>query len=383
MEPITQALLGAATAELAAGRALRGRALGWGAIIGMSPDLDVLLGPLRDGYGAWLYHRGTTHSLWFGFVLGPLLGWILWRWRDMGRGDTLPGWIRLCTVALVTHPILDGFTAYGTQFFAPFLRDRFAWNGVAIVDPFYSLLLGAGVLCAAWRSLSPEKRHRGLIAGLGLSSIYLAAGLAINQWIENDLRLRLAPYANTIERVRAYPTFFQPWLRSFVIRTPDAMFVGLHSWPESSCPVWHRHDRRLTDPSSLALRKSWEGELLEWFADGDTIALVHPQPGGRTHVRIEDVRYGWASDQGRGMWGVEAVIDANGELLSPPTRIPRPRFNPSDLSRMLPLLMGELPKGDTWERPIECGASAVGDAQDYLSRVPPTNELEECCPHAI
>ena len=79
MEPITQALLGAATAELVAGRALRGRALGWGAIIGMSPDLDVLLGPLRDGYGAWLYHRGTTHSLWFGFVLGPLLGWILWR----------------------------------------------------------------------------------------------------------------------------------------------------------------------------------------------------------------------------------------------------------------------------------------------------------------
>ena len=41
-----------------------------------------------------------------------------------------------------------------------------------------------------------------------------------------------------------------------------------------------------------------------------TIALVHPQPGGRTHVRIEDVRYGWASEEGRGMWGIEAVIDA-------------------------------------------------------------------------
>ena len=64
------------------------------------------------------------------------------------------------------------------------------------------------------------------------------------------------------------------------------------------------------------------------------------------------------------MWGIEAVVDANSEILSPPTRIPRAGTNPSDLSRMVPLLMGKLPKGDTWERPIECGASGAGDAEE-------------------
>ncbi|MEZ4292978.1 MAG: hypothetical protein R3E53_21570 [Myxococcota bacterium] len=46
----------------------------------------------------------TTHSLWFGFVVGPLLGWLLWRWRDNGRERLLPAWIALSVVALVTHP---------------------------------------------------------------------------------------------------------------------------------------------------------------------------------------------------------------------------------------------------------------------------------------
>ncbi len=278
MEPMTQALLGAATAELVAGRAMRGRALGWGAVIGMSPDLDVLLGPLHDGYGEWLYHRGTTHSLWFGFVVGPILGWALWRWRDLGRVDTLPGWIRIAIIALVTHPLLDGFTPYGTQLLAPFARDRFAWNGVAIVEPFYSVLLGGGVVGAALRSLDPGRRWRSLIAGLVLSTLYLAAGLAVNHAVEQQLRQLIAAEAGRVDRVRAYPTIFQPWLRSFVVHTPESVYVGLHAWQQHACPVWRRSPRSDADPAARAVLESWEGRVLDWFADGDLIAVVDAGP---------------------------------------------------------------------------------------------------------
>ena len=72
MEPLSQALLGAATADIVAGRRLGRRALLWGALVGMAPDLDVLAAPLHAGFGEWLYHRGTTHALWFGPVVGPL-----------------------------------------------------------------------------------------------------------------------------------------------------------------------------------------------------------------------------------------------------------------------------------------------------------------------
>ena len=370
MEPVTQALLGAATAELVAGRKLRGRALGWGAAIGMSPDLDVLLGGLHNGYGEWLYHRGTTHSLWFGFVMGPVLGWVLWRWRDGGTGDTLPAWIKLAIVALVTHPLLDGFTPYGTQFFAPFIRDRFAWNGVAIVDPFYSVVLGAGVLCAALRNFSEAKRRRALVVCLLLSTSYLLAGLVVNRWVELDLRDALAEDMRAaqglregeeaeVERVRAYPTIFQPWLRSFVVRTPNRVFVGLHSWMEAGCPAWQVYERPLPTRTIEAVTSSWEGELLSWFADGDTATFLHSEPGGLTHVRIEDVRYSWASPNARGMWGLEARVNGDAEIVGGIHRISRISPSTGDFTRIGRLLRGRLPDAeDGWQRPSNCPSTS-------------------------
>ena len=357
MEPATQALLGAATAELVAGRTLRGRALGWGAAIGMSPDLDVLLGSLHGGYGEWLYHRGTTHSLWFGFVAGPIVGWLLWRWRDFGNTETLPGWIRVAIIALLTHPLLDGFTPYGTQFFAPFVRDRFAWNGVAIVDPFYSTILAAGVVCAAVRSIDPLWRRRGLVLGLAVSTLYLFVGLAVNQRIEGDLRRLIGAESTGIERVRAYPTIFQPWLRSFVVSTPEATYVGLHSWQEAACPVWRRYPRPKDDPAVEAVLSTCEGELFQWFSDGDWIARLHREPDGGTDIRLEDVRYAWASERGGGMWGLEARVDRNGALVDTPRRIARVGPNADDFGRIARLLLGRLPTDPIWTRPPGCVAS--------------------------
>ena len=364
MEPVTQALLGAATAEIVSGRELRGRALGWGAAIGMSPDLDILLGGLHGGYGEWLYHRGTTHSLWFGFVAGPVLGWILWRWRDAGFEQTLPAWIKLAIVALVTHPLLDGFTPYGTQFLAPFVRDRFAWNGVAIVDPFYSIVLGAGVFCAAIRRRPERWRRRRLLAALALSTGYLLAGVGVNAWVLRDLRESLAAeiertQAGDIERIRAYPTIFQPWLRSFVARTPSAIFVGLHSWQEAGCPAWQRHVRPPPTPALRSLRSSWEGQLLEWFADGDVGYFVSRESPEPDRIRMEDLRYSWASPDARGLWGIEARIGRRGELIGGIERLDRITPDADGYARVGRLLRGRLPEpGDGWHRPAHCGARA-------------------------
>jgi len=355
LEPVTQALLGAATAELVAGRTLRGRALGWGAVIGMSPDLDVLLGPLHQGYGEWLYHRGTTHSLWFGFVAGPLLGYLLWRWRDLGREDTLPGWIRIGIFALLTHPLLDGFTPYGTQFFAPFDRARFAWNGVAIVDPAYSLMLGAGVLFAARRSLPEATRRLGLHVGLALSTAYLALGLIVNHRVVSDLQTRLEPLYGALERVRAYPTVLQPWSRSFVARTDEVVIVGLHSWQEWRCPAWRVHPNPPPSPALAAVEAAWQTRMLRWHADGDVGTFLHREPGGVLRVRLEDVRYSWASPEARGAWGVEARATEAGELLSDPVRFPREAPTNEAIAHLGRLLLGRLPgPEDGWERPPDC-----------------------------
>ncbi len=384
MEPVTQALLGAATAELVAGRTLRGRALGWGAVIGMSPDLDVLLGPLRDGYGEWLYHRGTTHSLWFGFVVGPILGYLLWRWRDLGREDTLPGWIRIGVVALLTHPLLDGFTPYGTQFFAPFDRTRFAWNGVAIVDPAYSLMLGTGVLLAARRSLPESTRRLGLHLGLALSTAYLLLGLVVNHSVVRDLRTRLETSYGALERVRAYPTFLQPWTRGFVARADGLVIAGLHSWQEWDCPAWRVHPQPAPSPALAAVDAAWPTRILRWHADGDVATFVHREPGGVLRVRLEDVRYSWFSPEARGAWGIEARVTEDGELRSGPVRFPREMRTDEALARLRQLLLGRLPgREDGWERPPDCAAPAQQAGERDAPPPPPSRSHPACatlCP---
>jgi inner membrane protein len=172
VDPLTQGLLGASCGQALYGRALGRRAVVWGAAIGMTPDLDIVMnatGPM----GEWLWHRGFTHALWFGPVIGPALGWLLWRWK----GGRLRDWVGLAVVALFTHPFLDVFTSYGTQLLAPFSRQRFACDAVGIIDPAYSLMLGAAIAVGLWRGGDSKTARLAAWAGLGLSTAYLFLGL--------------------------------------------------------------------------------------------------------------------------------------------------------------------------------------------------------------
>ena len=90
MDPVSQAALGAVVAHAATHRTLGARALAFGALAGVLPDLDVLLTLYGDAFDQMRLHRGITHSLFFGPVVGPVLGLLVWRWeRGGGRnGDT-------------------------------------------------------------------------------------------------------------------------------------------------------------------------------------------------------------------------------------------------------------------------------------------------------
>jgi len=341
MEPISQALLGAAVGEVAAGRRLGRRALLWGAVLGAAPDLDVLAAPLHGGFGEWLYHRGTTHSLWFGFVAGPVLGWGLWRWRDPERRTPLAAWVGLAVLALVTHPLLDGFTAYGTQLFAPFWRERFAWNGVGIVDPIYTLPLALGVAAAATTRGTPAFRRRALHAGLAVSTLYLAAGVALNEWAETRVEAALEREGRSVARVRVYPTVLQPFTRHFVAWTDAGAHVGWHSLLAPDCPVWRVRDEPRT-PRVEALLATWEGGVFAWFADHE-IGFEEQRTRGGFRVRLDDLRYAWGGEGGRGMWGVEADFDVAGRRLGPVRRFERRATAGRSASQLLAILGGRLP----------------------------------------
>ena len=316
MDPLTQGLLGASIGQAVCGRCLGRRALVWGALVGMAPDLDVVANPLSP-MAEWLWHRGPTHALWFGPMVGPGIGWLLWRWQ----GGRLRDWITLAIVSLVTHPLLDVFTTYGTQLLSPFSRHRFAFDAVAIIDPAYSLVLALGLVPGLWRGARTATARRAAWAALAVSSAYVGLGLAANQRAEEIARGQLAAEGVREARVSAYPTLFQLPFRRVVARSGDEVRVGWLSLVAPRSIAWERFEAA-SGAAVEAARLTDEMRVLEWFAMGEATPRVEATPGGSV-VEMDDLRFGFPGRPRDGLWGVRVRLDAAGRPVGPGERFDR------------------------------------------------------------
>jgi inner membrane protein len=139
-----------------------------GALLGTLPDLDVLI-DYGDAVANFTEHRGFSHSLLVLFPVSLLLAVLLSRCLPRRQTQiSLWRWWLFTGLCLMTHPLLDAFTTYGTQLFWP-LGDPVAISSVFIIDPLYTLPLLVAVL---WAMVKPPA-GRVLLGGLALSTLYL------------------------------------------------------------------------------------------------------------------------------------------------------------------------------------------------------------------
>lgn len=170
MDSLTQLVLGAAVAEVVAGKKMGNRAALWGAIAGTIPDLDVIPRAMMHPFDGALVHRGFSHSILFALIAAPILAYFCQHLYKSRYSAKL--WIHLFFWSIITHPMLDIFTSYGTQFFWPFDL-RLTFNSVFVIDPLYTLPFLVCLLIALF--LNKESRKRRVInhTGIILSSLYL------------------------------------------------------------------------------------------------------------------------------------------------------------------------------------------------------------------
>jgi inner membrane protein len=330
LDTLTQGLLGAAVGQACCGRSLGRRAMVYGALGGLLPDLDILSG-ISQPLGEFLYHRGPTHALWVGPVIGPVLGYAMWRatrragpsqGSSVGTSPQLRAWVTLFVLVLLTHPLLDVFTTYGTQLLSPFSNHRFALNAVGIVDPAYSVLLVAALVVGRVKGPGSRSATRAAVLCLLLSSGYLLGGLWLNHRAEQHGREQLAREGWQATSVTAYPTLFQPFLRRIVARGDDRVRVGwLSLW--SPHPISWEEAAVPQHPLIEALERSREGRVFAWFAMDQTFPRVLEGDAIAT-VEIDDIRYGFPGPAGDGLWGIRGRFDARGRLLAPVERFHRP-----------------------------------------------------------
>jgi len=278
MDSITQAALGAGIMGAALGRHHGRKALVAGALLGTLPDLDVVI-RYADPLTQMISHRGFSHSV---FVL-TATALILWAWSAPRLCNAAihpaPGKLRLFMaiwLALITHPLLDAFTAYGTQLFWPFKPTPASWASIFIVDPFFTLPLLIAVLWAAWRGHSP-KRGRALYGTLAWCVVYLGASLVAKQVAETRARQQLQAAGHTIVETFSVPQPLGILLWRVVARADDGTY---HESIQGLLDT--QAGERLQHPLGLELLSN-----LDLPADNPPLAGLHWFAGG--WLRLEDI----------------------------------------------------------------------------------------------
>jgi inner membrane protein len=356
MDSVTQLLFGGVLGAAGFRKSLGRRAVAAGGLIGTLPDLDVLTGLFghQSVVDTWQDHRAISHSFPATLIYGAAVGWMLWKAERLrSRAPNRPAlgpddsperrrnWMWLGALAAVTHPLIDLFTAYGTQLLAPFSSVRFAINAMPIIDPVYSLPLLLVFLFALVSERFAAAAQRAAQLALVYIFLYTTMAWGIGLHLEQRAREELqATSSNTTGvRISAYPVIFQPWWRRIVVDLPDEILIGFAS-PFTEKPIaWQRFARLPSSPALDAAQASYEAKVFRWFS-GDHLHWT-VKPGTPTLVEARDYRYGMPGDSILGFWGLRFRVDAAGRLLGEPERLSeRPGFTRAGLAEIRDGVLG-------------------------------------------
>ena len=282
MDSLTQAALGAAVCvALMQRRTAIWKAVLIGAAAGTLPDLDALI-DFGDPVSNMTFHRGDSHALFWLTLAAPLLGWLVSRLP--GEAAHARRWTLALWASLVTHPLLDLMTVYGTQLLRPFSSEPYGVGSLFIIDPAYTLPLLVGVGGALARRL------RWNAAGLLLSTLYIAWSVAAQAWVRGQAEDSLRAQGQAIDKLLVTPAPFSTLLWNVVALSADGQSVlqGQRALLDAPGPMrFERFDRGL--PLMAELQGNWHVQRVAWFSRG----FWRLQRDGSGYV-ISDLRMGIA-----------------------------------------------------------------------------------------
>ena len=220
MDPVTQAILGAAPAVAAARRdEVRVAAL-TGALAGAAADLDTLI---RSGDDTLLYldfHRHFTHALVFIPIGAALVAAVIWL-AGRRRLAVPPKRLYLfCLLGYATHGLLDACTSYGTRLWWPWTDASVAWRLISVVDPLFTLPLLACVVAATVR-----RRRVLAVAGLLWAVAYLGVGAVQHARADAASEALAASRGHQRERALVKPTIANLFLWRSVYAHDGRLYV--------------------------------------------------------------------------------------------------------------------------------------------------------------
>ncbi|WBX99990.1 metal-dependent hydrolase [Ramlibacter tataouinensis] len=263
MDSISQLALGAAVGVAVMGR----RSAVWkaalaGGIAGTLPDLDAFIDH-GNAVANMTYHRAESHALFWLTLASPLVAALVS--RVAGEADRFRRWWLALWLALVTHPLLDTLTIYGTQLLLPFTDHPFGVGSIFIIDPLYTVPLLIGLAGAVARG----RGHGGLrwnAWALGLSTAYLAWSVGAQAHVRALAQDELAAAGRPAEHLLVTPTPFNTVLWRIVAMRDGGYEEGFHSLLDGR-PI--RFERFASDRAlERELQDLWPVQRMQWFTHG-------------------------------------------------------------------------------------------------------------------
>lgn len=239
MDSLTQIVLGAAVGEAVLGKKIGNKAMLYGAIAGTIPDLDVYIGYFTDTVTVLELHRGFTHSILFSILFAPIFGWLVSRFE---RYKNVKDWSWLFFWCLLTHPLLDAFTTWGTQLFWP-LNIRVAFKTIFVIDPLYTVPFIVFLILAMFQKRTSKKRRFYNNMGLLLSSSYLAITLLLKWYTYTKFEEALTEQNIVYTQIDTRPSPMNTILWSANVATKDAFLIGSYSLLDSKPIVFNSYPK--------------------------------------------------------------------------------------------------------------------------------------------
>ncbi len=296
MDPLSQAAIGAASAQSGSVAKHLRHAFWIGALAGMAPDLDVLIRSEEDPLLALEYHRQFTHSLLF-IPIGSLICAMVFHplVRKSLRFRTV--WF-LSAMGYGSHGLLDACTTYGTQLMWPFTNERFAWHNVSVIDPLFTLPLLALVILSA-----VQHKTRLAVYGICWALTYLGFGIVQHQRALGAAQHIVASRGHEPLRLEVKPGFANLLVWKVIYEYQDRYYVDAvragitptYFPGESAAKLNLKEDFPTLDSSS---QQANDIERFRWFSD-DWLALDDADDS-----LIVDMRYSQIPNRIKGLWGI-------------------------------------------------------------------------------